>query len=354
MKKLYGYNDEARCAYLLKSGTVYFEIKDKELYKIAGKNLIVAASEIILNFNPESLYYRAYNFYRDDSAEMVEISPENLKTLIYKYTAGYNINVFFAQMIQITNKILAKRRAALTDDAKTVQEISKIYYEITNTLIETGEKLRFPDIKKLAEKQKSELIYETGKIFSQGKEPKHVELKKEMLDEFNVSFPPNAIICKEGEEGREMYILSKGRIKILVGDTEVAEIKEPGTVIGEISLLLGEKRTATLKAVDQVGLSVVKKDNLQHFHSTNENIFLQMGGSLSKSIHNNFQIIRNIDEQSKEKKENKVAGFLDRGRAQTHILELGKNLEKLYSGKGYKQLPDLIKKADEAIQKYVK
>ena len=354
MKKLYSINDEVRCAYLLKSGTVFFEIKDKELYKIAGKNLIVAASEIVLNFNPDSLYYRQYNFYRDDAAEIVEISPENLKTLIYKYTAGYNINVFLAQMIQITNKILAKRRLDLTDDAKTVHEISRIYYDITNTLIETGEKLRFPDIKKLAEKQKSELIYETGKIFSQGKEPKQIELKKEMLDDFNVSFSPNSIICKEGDEGREMYILNKGRIKIMLGDTEVAVINEPGTVIGEIALLLGEKRTATLKAVDQVILSIVKKDNLQQFHQTNENIFLQMGESLSKSIHNNFQIIRNIDEQAKEKKEQKVAGFLDKGRAQNHLLDLYKNLNKLYSDKGYKQMPELIKKADEAIKKYVK
>ncbi|MCU0822509.1 MAG: hypothetical protein MUC95_08560 [Spirochaetes bacterium] len=100
MKKLYSFNDEPRCAYLLKSGTVFFEIRDKELYKIAGKNLIVAASEILLNFNPDSLYYRGYNFYRDDAAEIAEISPGNLRTLVYKYTAGYNINVFFAQKLR--------------------------------------------------------------------------------------------------------------------------------------------------------------------------------------------------------------------------------------------------------------
>jgi len=35
-------------------------------------------------------------------------------------------------------------------------------------------------------------------------------------------------------------------------------------------------------------------------------------------------------------------------------LDLYKNLDKLYSDKGYKQMPELIKKADEAIKKYVK
>lgn len=354
MKKLYSYDDEPRCAYLLKNGTVYFEIKDREIYKISGKNLIVGAGELILNFDPESFYYRAYNFYKDDNAVLAEVSADTLKKLINQYTVGYNINVFFARMILITNKILAKRQAACSDDAKAVQEISRIYYDITNSLIEMGEKLRFPDIKKLAENQRSELIYETGKIFSQNKESRQIELKKEMLDDFNIAFSPGSVICREGEEGKEMYILNQGTIRVLVNNNEVARLSEPGTVIGEIALLLGERRTATLEAVDQVVLTIVKKDNLQGFHKTHEDIFLHMGETLSKSIYNNFQMIRNIDEHAMEKKEAKVAGFLDRSRAGTHLIELRKNLNELYDTKGYEGLPLLIERVEEGIRGFVK
>ena len=61
MKKIYNYLDEANCAYLLKKGSVHFEIQDGETYKISGKNLLVAASEPILNFDEEKCYYRTYS-----------------------------------------------------------------------------------------------------------------------------------------------------------------------------------------------------------------------------------------------------------------------------------------------------
>jgi pimeloyl-ACP methyl ester carboxylesterase len=54
--------------------------------------------------------------------------------------------------------------------------------------------------------------------------------------------------------------------------------------IGKITLLLDEKRSATLKAIDQVKLAVVRKDNLQEFHKTHEDIFLKIGATLSHGL----------------------------------------------------------------------
>jgi len=56
MKKIYNYLDEPDYAYFLKEGTVYFEVKEKELYKISGKNLIVAAGEVLLNYNSDNYF----------------------------------------------------------------------------------------------------------------------------------------------------------------------------------------------------------------------------------------------------------------------------------------------------------
>ncbi len=353
MKKLYSYLDEADYAYLLKTGAVYFEIKDKEIYKITGKNLIIGANEIILNYNPEQQFYRAYNFYKDDNAELSKISAESLKNLIKKYSVGYNTNIFFAEMIRISNKILAKRQSACTEDVRIVQDISKLYYDVTSTLLVLGEKTRFPDLKKLAATQSAELIYETGKIFNQDKGSTQIEVKKEKLDDFNISFSPGSVICQEGEEGNEMYILNHGKIGIYVGEKQVAKIDKQGAVIGEIALLLGEKRTATLKAIDNVTLSIIKKDNLTEFHKNHEDIFLHMGVTLSNGIDNNFQMIRNVDEQSKVKSDQKVAGFLDRNRAQTYLIDLKKNINDLYEAKEYAQLPELIQKVEAGISKYM-
>jgi hypothetical protein len=42
-----------------------------------------------------------------------------------------------------------------------------------------------------------------------------------------------------------------------------------------------------LKAIVQAKLAVVRKDNLQEFHKTHEDIFLKIGETLSKRISNN-------------------------------------------------------------------
>ncbi|MFH0976191.1 MAG: cyclic nucleotide-binding domain-containing protein [Spirochaetota bacterium] len=353
MQKIYGYQDEADCAYLLKSGAVYFDIKEKELYKISGKNLIIAAGELILNYNSDAYCYRAYNFYKDENAELAQISPENLKRLALNYGVGFNMNIFFAQMIRMTNKILAKRQSAISGDVKTVHDISGIYYEITNSLLDIAKKTKFPDIIQLGEKLKNELIYETGRIFSQQKSPVKMQMGKKDSDAFNISFAPESVICNEGEQGNEMYILNHGRIGVLINGNKVAEIDQPGTVIGEIALLLGETRTATLKANDQVELSVIKKDNLQAFHKSREKFFLEIGETLSKRINNNFEIINDIDKRSGEKPDQKVAGFLTKDRAEKYLIQIEKDICELYRKKEYEQLIDTIKKAKDAKEKYI-
>ncbi|MDY6933918.1 MAG: cyclic nucleotide-binding domain-containing protein [Spirochaetota bacterium] len=360
MEKIFNSYDEANCAYLLRNGNVYFEIQDGELYKITGRNLIVAASEIILNFNSDSYYYRSYNLYKDDDSELDEISPKNLKKLIHKYSIGYNLNIFLAKMIKITNEILSKRQSTQTEDVRVVHEIAKTYFDIANSLLDLGKKTKFPDIIQLGERFKNELIFETGKIFSHQKSGMQLEVKKEVLDEFNISYSPNSIICKEGEEGSEMYILNKGMIGVLINENEVARIDKPGTVIGEIALLLGETRTATLRAIDRVVLSIIKKDNLQEFHRTHEDIFLQISETLSKRIYNNFQIIENIDEQmqnkaSKQRKTTeKVAGFLSRERAEVHLIDLEKSISDLYEKKGYKELQALVDRLEKSINQHTR
>lgn len=352
MKKVYNYLEEPDCAYFLKEGTVYFEVKEGEVYKISGKNLIVAAGEVLLNYNSDNYFYRAYSLYKDDNTELAAISPDNLQKFALKYSVGYNMNVFFAQMIKITNKILAKRQSALTDDSKIIQKLSNSYFEITNLLMDLAKKTKFPDIVQLSEKLRSELIYETGKIFSQQKSSTNINVEKEKLNEFNISFGPDSIICSEGETGNEMYILNKGRIGVFINDNQVAEINQPGTVIGEIALLLGETRTATLKAIDQVVLSIIKKDTLAGFHKNHERCFLEIGETFAKRINNNFQIINKIDQQTKEKSPEKVAGFLNRDRTEKHLVQLDRAINDLYKKKSYEQLPAIIEKVEKIRQTY--
>ncbi|MFB6371650.1 MAG: cyclic nucleotide-binding domain-containing protein [Bradymonadaceae bacterium] len=62
------------------------------------------------------------------------------------------------------------------------------------------------------------------------------------------------VIVKEGESSRDVYGLKSGRAEVIKRDEHGAEQKlavlEPGTVFGEVALVLGEPRSATVRAAD--------------------------------------------------------------------------------------------------------
>jgi hypothetical protein len=66
-------------------------------------------------------------------------------------------------------------------------------------------------------------------------------------------------IVQQGEEGRELFLLLDGIVDVEVDGEEVAEIG-PGALLGEMALLEGGKRTATLWATTPVRAVVVPPD----------------------------------------------------------------------------------------------
>ncbi|MEW5853062.1 MAG: mechanosensitive ion channel family protein [Myxococcota bacterium] len=69
-------------------------------------------------------------------------------------------------------------------------------------------------------------------------------------------YAPGEAIISEGDDGDELFILFRGEVRIVVKGNEVARLKA-GSFFGEMSLLTGEKRAATVVAVEEVELMVV-------------------------------------------------------------------------------------------------
>ncbi len=59
-------------------------------------------------------------------------------------------------------------------------------------------------------------------------------------------FKAGETIVKQDSLGKEFYILIKGSVAVIKDTIRLAEYTEPGTVIGEISAILGTPRTATI------------------------------------------------------------------------------------------------------------
>ena len=57
------------------------------------------------------------------------------------------------------------------------------------------------------------------------------------------------VLLKEGNTSGYIYVLAEGKIEVVRGKTQVAVVDEPGSVFGEMSVLLDTPHTATVRAL---------------------------------------------------------------------------------------------------------
>ena len=69
-------------------------------------------------------------------------------------------------------------------------------------------------------------------------------------------------VVREGEEGDSLFIVLRGDLEVRAGKEKVGTLSA-GDFFGEMSLLTGERRRATVRTVDEVRLLEISKDALQ-------------------------------------------------------------------------------------------
>jgi CRP/FNR family cyclic AMP-dependent transcriptional regulator len=62
------------------------------------------------------------------------------------------------------------------------------------------------------------------------------------------SAPAGTLLIHEGGTTGHLYVLIEGRLEVVKGDTVVASLTEPGAMVGEMSVLLDQPHTATVRA----------------------------------------------------------------------------------------------------------
>ena len=81
-------------------------------------------------------------------------------------------------------------------------------------------------------------------------------------DENLISFSQGEPIFTEREPGNnKMYLIEKGRVEVSQGGMVIARLGVGQPIIGEMSLLLNEPRSATVKALNSVELLEITGEN---------------------------------------------------------------------------------------------
>ncbi len=91
-------------------------------------------------------------------------------------------------------------------------------------------------------------------------------------------------IIIQGDEGSSMFIIISGKVKIIVkdkiGETVITELGE-GEAFGEMSLLTGEKRSATVRCIEDSEIVEITKASFKDILSNNPSLAEQLSEKIS-------------------------------------------------------------------------
>jgi CRP-like cAMP-binding protein len=77
----------------------------------------------------------------------------------------------------------------------------------------------------------------------------------------DVSLEAGDVVVREGGTSSSIWILVSGALRVVKGGVTVNTIEHPGSVIGEMSLLLGQRHSATVEATEPTRLRFAANGN---------------------------------------------------------------------------------------------
>lgn len=106
---------------------------------------------------------------------------------------------------------------------------------------------------------------------------------------------PGMDLIEQGGRTGQLYVLKDGELEVLRDGKHVTTIKTPGSVIGEMSVLLDAPQTATVRAVTEVDYFVI--DNAIEVLRSHPDWLLQIARLLAQRVNaTTAQLTRDRDE----------------------------------------------------------
>ena len=94
--------------------------------------------------------------------------------------------------------------------------------------------------------------------------------------------PAGTLVLHEGSKTGHLFVLLEGRLEVIKGDAVVAVLTEPGAVLGEMSVLLDQPHTATVRAASD---SVIYEfDDAAAFLRQQPGVALLIAGMLAQRL----------------------------------------------------------------------
>ena len=121
----------------------------------------------------------------------------------------------------------------------------------------------------------------------------------------------NTIVIKEGNEGDSMFVVIEGLLDVFVNSKDGHHIKvgrlTPGDFFGEMSLMTGDKRSATVTAATDVLLFEITKESISKIIAARESVIIDFGEIITRRSEVNIQFKESY-EKNKQNLLNDIVG----------------------------------------------
>ena len=111
-------------------------------------------------------------------------------------------------------------------------------------------------------------------------------------------FPKGHTLAKEGDVEQSLFILIKGRIGIFKGDIKIAEFSQKGTIMGEMSIILNEPRTADIKTLEDSHVAIINaglKDLITDHPEISEKLMKTLAQRLNKTTKDYWTLAEKVN-----------------------------------------------------------
>lgn len=294
--------DNPDFAYILRKGELIYEVLPGYNFNIeaspgkVGTEKIFGASEILISKEYDLVEPRHFTVKEGYNCEYSKIPKQNLLQWISSYNIGWNAGQLLAEVITKLHKIVLSLEKDMKSEEIKNKDLLALYANIVNLYKEEANKREIEWFNEFIKEIEANPLYSKGLQYIVT--PSKVEIdKNKSLDKFKKTYPSGASICKKGDEADVLYILSKGKIKVTLEDgTAIDVINDKGSVIGEMAILLGDKRTANMTAIDNVQLIAIKKEEIKGLFQSEPRIFITTLTNLSMREAYNCNYIKKLND----------------------------------------------------------
>ncbi len=121
-------------------------------------------------------------------------------------------------------------------------------------------------------------------------------ITSELFYKYGKTYEPKQIIIKEGDFGKDVYLIISGKVVVAEKLTSSNKYKVlatlgPGEIFGEMAMIDGQPRSATLVAATPCKILVFSPENFEKVFKTHPRWALKILSALSKRIQSAFEQI---------------------------------------------------------------